>query len=163
MNTLEIDNCLRANDHTAKIFCGVYPSDMLPHIKEYPCGFIANVSESRSRGMHWVSIFAEKSSIILFDSFAPYTVVNCINIQDYLRKNIANEHKQVIYNTEQIQSDFSSVCGYYACLHLLSASQGMKFKDFLAQFEDINSHVINDYRATYMFKKSFAHSSWDSI
>jgi hypothetical protein len=60
MNSRQIDQLLRKNRFTKKIFLGVFASDKIPQkIKNFPACFVANTDPSGQRGEHWVAYWVK--------------------------------------------------------------------------------------------------------
>ena len=58
MDTSQIVSALKSDPIARKIFCGVFPSDLLPKVLDtFPCGFVANTDPSNEAGKHWVVFY----------------------------------------------------------------------------------------------------------
>lgn len=108
-------------------FAGVYPAHSLPHVaeKEKPYCFIANTQTKSGAGAHWVVFYFDDIGGYFFDSYGHPPRLNghgkgCWS--DYLR-----EKSPILwsYNTRQLQSYGTNICGLYclAYLHLKSHHQ----------------------------------------
>ena len=92
---------------------------MLPkQIRESECG-IVNLDTVGGKGTHWVSYFnspAEKY-VEYFDSFG-------LPPPDEVKKYLFTSEKQIIYNTAELQSRDSELCGYYCIYYIRLKNRG---------------------------------------
>lgn len=94
-----------------------------------PTAFILNVDDHTKGGSHWISIYVNKSGEgFYFDSFGfPPFEKHHIN---RLRKNC----KVYRWNSMQLQSEYSTVCGQYCVMFLNYMTSGLGFQKFIENF-----------------------------
>lgn len=127
------------SDHSV----GVFPADKIVERWHKPCAFVFNLDNSTQPGSHWVSIYVTKNSDgFYFDSYGLLpTVPNHIRV---LRKNC----RQLRYNTVQLQSESSKVCGQFCIMFLFFMCRG----GTLFEFQNIfSSNLKNNDRIAYTF------------
>lgn len=148
MNSLEICYFLRRNRHTQKYFMNVYPVDLLPrNIPRHKTKIIVvNFSPPSSARSHWLTIFIDNNEIDVFCTIGKSLQENPY-IQQFVRRN---KRRYLLYNTNQIQSHGSDVCGELSCLIALARSKGIRFNTFLQQFRFKNK-ILSDKKAKYLF------------
>lgn len=126
MNSLEVLRYLKTIPYHS---VGVFPADQIPRVWIKPTAYVFNTDNHQKPGAHWVSVYADKSgNALFFDSygFAP-TVPEHIN---RLRKNC----KRLRWNTAQLQSLTSDVCGQFCIMFLYYMSTGLGFDKFMQHF-----------------------------
>jgi hypothetical protein len=127
MDTMQIQCTLR----NVPSFLGVYPRDLLPsHTFTQPSTIIINTDPHTESGTHWLAIRLEprSSTSYYFDSYGlpPFLPA----IQSFLRHTCSVWD----YNTTQLQSLTSNVCGLYCCLFVLYMDRGMTPRQFISLF-----------------------------
>ncbi|KAL7306142.1 hypothetical protein TKK_0001588 [Trichogramma kaykai] len=140
MNSLELLKKLSLiSDHTI----GVFPADRIPKVWTRPAAFILNTDDHTKPGMHWVSIYSNSNGYAYyFDSYGipPFVPLDINRI----RKNC----KRYGYNTVQLQSATSDVCGQYCLMFLYYMRSELGFQRFLANFSDNlekNDSIVRKY------------------
>jgi len=134
LSNIQIEHILA---HNGIKINGIFSKDKLP--KEFKQGwYIINLqNENEGRGTHWTCFKVFGKELLYYDSMGficPLEVLK--GAKDY-----------VIYNTEQIQNDLSSSCGWF-CIALIenddksSGSSLRKFAHFLAKFS--NNTKVNE-------------------
>jgi hypothetical protein len=115
----------------------VFAADELPY--QIPVGSlaIANCCNREDPGQHWVAICQETSNRLeMFDSygFGPsiYNLENKLPVSNV-----------VVYNTNQLQSIHSDVCGQYCLYYCYFKSRGYAMSDIVSIFS--NDVISNDY------------------
>lgn len=152
MNTLDIQKVLKLHKCTKKYFKGVYAIDKIPKkVKSKPAMYVINTDKSNKPGQHWLAIyFSSTGCAEFFDSYgrAPskYT-----GLSKFLKLN----SKCMIYNTKQIQSSFTGVCGQYCCVFLSTRCKQKSMKNFVKLFNTQN-RLENDIKIKQLFKKEFS-------
>lgn len=143
MNTIQLQDALSLLRIPA---CGVYPADAIPKKWTKPTGMIVNMDNHDDPGSHWVAIFVNgQGNGVYFDSYG-LPPSNAHHLQS-LRRNT----KSFVWNTHQLQSLTSKVCGQYCIMFLDCMSRGLSLRAFCKQFT--NDHVKNDYRADLHYKR----------
>jgi hypothetical protein len=156
MNTKQIYDVMESSGVCKKIFNGVFPLDLLPkrvdQNKSFAC--IVNFDKANQRGSHWVSIFypGKGKSVEYFDSYGQPP--QHFEIKSLLKKF----GTKYIYNKQQLQGYFSTVCGQYCCVYLFSRFVGFSLTNFLKQFNkkkfDLNDDVIvRVFNGTFALRK----------
>ena len=143
MNNGTVQNILRLDQRTSRMFEGIYPVDALPARVKFPSYIIVNTSKSTVHDGHWVVIYFKNfDDVIFFDSFgrSPTNVNNGRVLKMYLDKY------NVKFNEFVLQSKFSSVCGYYCLYVAFYLCRGVFFfKDMFCMFTkdvDYNDGLI---------------------
>lgn len=152
MNTIQLDECLRKNKFTKKIFQGVYAADKIPHrkiIKEV--FYVINTQNSFNQGEHWLGVYITPRIVELFDSGGRHFK------QHYYISQLLkyHSHKKFLYNKKSIQGLDSDLCGEFVCLFGLAKSKKITTKKFTTFF---NARNLNDnnYLVLGLFKKYFS-------
>jgi hypothetical protein len=78
---------------------------------EYPKNgsYIVNLADSDDPGTHWTAFYIKDNIAVYFDS---YGLAPPKDIQRFVKG------KKLLYNTDHIQSNDSTACGYYCVLFL---------------------------------------------
>lgn len=127
MNSLEVYNCLRRLPGVHSI--GVYASDSLPLRLPPNSAIVVNTQPSYMEGMHWIAMYLDSNRQLEYmDSYGQPPL-----IEDHL-KFIRRNCSFYTYNSQLLQSDFSSVCGHYCLCFLYFRSYGYSTRDFLSLF-----------------------------
>ena len=134
-----------------KNFRNVLPCDYFKNVNVKPNeSYICNLSDSKSRGSHFVAIRIKNDEVIYFDSYG----LHCSN-EDILEKISQIGFAQITYCTKCIQSLFSKFCGFF-CLAFLLHTENHSVEDFFNLF-DMNNLENKNQLYTYIFtiKKQF--------
>lgn len=151
MNNIELEHCLKTNKFTKKIFCGIYPANVLAKLQNIKKGFyIANTSPETSDSGHWIGLNVSKFTIEVFDSSGILFFKNKYFKQ--FMKNNANHG--VVCNINMIQDPKSNICGYYCLVFALFRAQKKKFFNFINMFDKTNLKY-NDELIIKLFDKNF--------
>ena len=111
-------------------FRDVFTIDNLPkRIFKNECG-VVNSDKIGGEGKHWLAYYNDPKSkyIEFFDSYGLYP---CKEILKYLKTS----GKDILYNSSQIQSNDSVLCGYYCVNYIRERSKGVKPYDVLYKFK----------------------------
>lgn len=131
---------------------GVFPADQIPRKWHKPSAFVLNTDPSFKPGSHWVALYVEKNgSGWYLDSYG----FPCM-IEEHL-KSIKNNCRNFRYNTVQLQSDNSSVCGHFCILFLHFMSCGYSMDDFVRIFSSNlsqNDRIVRNYVSSLKRKTS---------
>ena len=103
----------------------MFPADQIPRVWTRPTAFIFNTQGCKLPGAHWVCVHVDKNGDgWYFDSYGnPPLVPDHIN---RLRKNC----KSLRWNTKQLQSETSDVCGQFCLMFLHHMSKGKSIENF---------------------------------
>ena len=147
MNTFQLTEVME-NDRVAKrTFLGVFPMDMLPKypIQHRPCSFIVNSAPSTDEGKHWLAVYIdEDGGGELFDSYGYNANFYDTRLEHFLQRN-CNFH---VYNTCQLQSLLSDVCGQFCLFYLLHRSRGIPADSIVRLFSEKkreNDHLVANF------------------
>ena len=150
MNSLDLLEALkRIETHTI----GVYPADKIPKFWGKPAALIVNTDDHTKPGTHWVALYVNgNGNGYYFDSYGlPPIIPQHLN---RLRRNC----NQFRWNTKQLQSNFSSVCGQFCILFLHYMCSGFSMHQFLSLFSDDfyrNDKLVRDYYNVFMSSKHY--------
>ena len=117
MDTIQINHALR---HWKPHFKGTYAINHIPlvYTLDPPYAFVINLDAFPSGGSHWVALFCdEKGQQFYFDTAGLPPPEQLNRILD----------GNVIYSSNRMQSDCSSVCGEYCILFLASHFEHLTF------------------------------------
>lgn len=145
MNSQQIQRALMRHRHTRRHFLGVFPSDGLPPILQYPASLVVNLDPHDLPGSHWAAIYIDgNKKATYFDSFGlpPIPTIKLL-LRTYSRKNTCS--KRVL------QELTSNVCGHYCILFILCRSRGRSTTSFLRAFG--RNPKKNDALVLARFKK----------
>lgn len=102
-----------------------------------PAGVIANTDNHNRSGSHWVAIFINKKGRgIFFDSYGFPPKIS--HFKDRLRKNAT----AYVWNTKQLQSFNSKVCGQFCIMFLYYMNKGYSLGNFCRLFS--SNYLKND-------------------
>lgn len=152
MNSLQISKVLsKISNHTL----GVFPADKIIEHWQKPCCFVFNTDDSTKPGSHWVAMYVSRGGLgTYFDS---YGLEPCIpNHIRLLRKNC----RRFSWNTIQLQSNTSKVCGQYCLMFLSFMSKGKTLKQFLNKFSknlEKNDKIVKKFVEKF-YKAKFRRS-----
>ena len=121
-------------------FAGVYSKDRLPPIKN-GYWYIMNMQDSVDKngkplpGTHWVSFITKYNVLYYFDPFGIICPVEILKV---------DPNDTIVYNTEQMQDEQSTCCGFFSIALILSNKGNIKndFKKFIQYFS--NNTTRND-------------------
>lgn len=138
LNTQQILQILRKDKFSKTHFLGVFARDQIPLKLKYPSSLILNTDKSNQKGEHWLAIYYDKDGKAeFFDSFGRHPAE--FKLENYMQKTSTKWD----YNSKQLQSFQSKICGYYCVLFIMYRSRGYEMKEFLEKFSDFN--LINDF------------------
>lgn len=124
-------------------FVGVFPCDIQPVCKSNIFSIIFNTGDSKSKGEHFIAIFANSRYLYYFDSFGEQP--NDLNIIKFIKHNIKNR-KLITFN-QKVQSDQSNFCGFYCIAFLLAKDRQLYHK--FNQIFNKNNLKQNDVNIIY--------------
>lgn len=119
MNTYQLEAVMKQDRIARNQFIGVFPMDMLPKKKmewsKRPFCLIVNSAPSTSEGQHWLAVFVDKDGQgEMFDSYGHDATFYDQRLEVFLKKNCSYH----TFNSNELQSLWTSVCGQY-CLYFL--------------------------------------------
>lgn len=153
MNTQEIAAVLRNLSYTKSTFQGVFPSDRLPmHVERYPAALVANVDGHDRPGSHWCAFYIDDEQHgEFFDSYGQKPEEYCSSFKTFLDNNC----KQWTYNSQQMQSLGSNVCGHYCLYFIVNRCQSVSLKTIVSRFTE--NYNNNDRYVYHFILKHFGH------
>ena len=137
MNTLEILSVLKQDPYVGPIFCGVYPSNRLPPIRDG--AYVLNTAPDSHPGLHWVAVLVKGDTVEYFDSYGG---------KPSLRLRRWGKKKLWTSNPIPLQSPLTSVCGQYCIYYLLHRCRGIDLNILLMDFGpdvDDNDKLVYDF------------------
>ena len=119
------------SENYVKNFKNVLPCDLFKQ-SVVGCGesYICNLSNSKSKGSHFVALQIKKNGVIFFDSYG----LQCTN-KDILQKLNDIGFNEITYCTKCVQSLFSEFCGFF-CLAFLIFTENKSVESFLDLFDE---------------------------
>lgn len=138
LSTKQLIDILHQDQHARNHFIGVFPRDRLPIHIPYPSSFIINTHTSKQPGEHWLALYYDKDrNVDFFDSYGHSP--KFFNLESYLDKTST----RIKFNSKQLQSFSSKLCGYYCILFILYRSRGFSIEFFVEKFS--KNELINDF------------------
>ena len=143
MNTQDLVNALASDKIVNKYFINVYAFDQLPKRKLTQDSWllICNCCPSFKPGIHWIALFKDvkrKDYIEIFDSYGQHP--DLYNLTIFCRRQGA---KRIWYNTRQLQSAISSVCGHYCLYYAYHRARGHEMQN-----------IVNSFTPHYQFNRN---------
>lgn len=148
MNASQLQCCIDCDPVLKSNVVGVFAADQLPRIlSKHPSGFIVNTDISSKPGQHWCSFYIEKTGIVeFFDSYGR----SAQYYSDYFKEWIVGRADKVKYNSKQIQSDYSNVCGLYSLHYIRQRLIGRSMEDIVNTFDTMNLSLNDIFIYDYM-------------
>lgn len=134
MNEIEIDNFMLSDPYICNVYRGIFSADEIQNI--VPGIYVFNTDPAFLPGTHWVALSLDNSKIVnYFDSFGnkPFS---------QLETAIRNSGLSYRFGDNQLQSNYSDVCGDYCILFAFFMSRGYSLDYFLRLFSMNTS--VND-------------------
>lgn len=152
MDSAHIFSLLK-NDHDVddSNFLGVFASDMIPlSALSFPCCFVANTKPSSHSGEHWIAVIkSSKNEGYYFDSYGmPPT--NFPEIAMVLEPCV-----EWNYNSKQLQSLLTTVCGQYCVFFILHIARGLTPNQIVSFLDDSGDTAANDAFIYAFFKHRY--------
>ena len=132
MFTHQLQRIMQRDDRVRSRCLGVFPADELPREMPQRSMLIVNCCNRYYPGQHWLALCKDGDTLEIFDSFGLNPEV--YNIVGKLPAAIA-----LTYNTKQVQSINSEVCGQYCLYYCYYKARGYALTDIINVFS-------NDYR-----------------
>jgi hypothetical protein len=134
MDTLQVENLLRADCKLSTIFDGVFASDCLPMFcGGGDTGLVMNLDPSSQSGSHWVSIYIQNGRGEYFDSYGMAPPLE--EFLSFLKRNSTSWS----YNKQELQSLDSMVCGHYCIWFLSERARGRSMQNIVQQFSNTDT------------------------
>lgn len=136
MYASQLQHIVDCDVRTQRQFLGVFSADMLPIRMPSRTLAIVNCCDRDKPGMHWLAMYNDENGRLeVFDSFgqSPYLY----NLQEKLPRASV-----LTYNTKQIQSLNSDVCGQYCLYYCYFKARGFDISDIIGIFS--NDYYNND-------------------
>ena len=142
LSNIDIDNYFKDDDK----YRGCFAKNEIP--SQLQRGFyIVNLNNSDEAGSHWTCIInLHNDHIIYFDSYGAPAPQQA----EFAMKNTGN--KKCYYNTMQLQSLNSNVCGYYCIFVIELLQKRYKFLDIIDMFS-FDDYESNDRFIETIFKQ----------
>ena len=151
LNNIQLDRLADGQSTLKPYFYGTMPCDRLPRSpdKKGPVAYIVNTDREGQPGRHWLALWTCDDECEILDSYPlPLkTYLTTGPLQTWLDRH----WKNVIQNSQSLQSLFSQSCGDYALFFLIDRSQGKSMNEFLKRF-DKHDYVHNDHKVGQMLK-----------
>jgi len=133
LTSLQINEILK----DLKNFAGCHSKDRLPPVKQN-YWYIVNMEDSVDKngiplpGTHWVSFITKNNILYYFDPFGIICPVEILKV---------DPNDTVVYNTEQLQNEESTCCGFFSIALILSNKSDIKndFQKFIRNFSNNTS------------------------
>ena len=141
-----IKRIIQNDARTRSQFCGVFAANELPYQLPYSLA-IVNCCNADREGIHWLAICQEDDDTLeFFDSFGlPPDMYN-------LTENLP-ETTAISYNSRQLQSYYSEVCGHYCLYYCYFKVRGYRMSDIVSIFS--NDYDNNDLYVYNAVKKLY--------
>ena len=107
----------------ASVMRGVFPSDKLPVINEYPSALIANTDPHNQPGTHWIAMYFVTPDESEF--FPPETY----DMDEYVLQ------ESTYFKDKPLKRLMSDVCGDYCLLYLLHQARNVDLNTIQAKFK----------------------------
>jgi len=124
MNGHTINQILRTNSKTSRIFKGCFPCNSIPTNDLKKSIFIVNLDPEGMKGSHWITIFVNLNKVYYFDSLA-LPISNCI-FNSFLKI-----FPTVVHNIKAYQSPIAKTCAHHCISLTYFLSQGISFEEYL--------------------------------
>ena len=153
MNTSQIAAVLKTLPFTKSKFKGVFPSDRLPtKIKQYPAALVTKVDPHDKPGSHWCAFYIdEHGQGEFFDSYGQAPDRYSMEFKQFLDRHCPTW----TYNTKQLQSLGSNVCGHYCLYYLINRCQNISLDMILSRFS--RNSRLNDSLVYQFIVKHFGY------
>ena len=150
MNEDEIKNILlQDNTHNKINFVGVFSRTRIPITSTFPAGYIINLDNFGSEGIHWIGVYVTEKYINIFDSFGG-NFLNDGFFSAFLRSY--QNKRRIVSSQYEIQSINSNTCGLYSILFILVLSRGFSLNQFVNLFNFKNTKC-NDLAIVQFFSE----------
>ena len=146
LNTSQLIKILQADPQVKVCFLGVFARDQLPLRIKFPSCFVVNTDKSNERGEHWLAFYYDKNKKLdFFDSYGNHP--EFFKLEKYVKQTSTSFN----FNSQQLQSFSSKICGYYCIFFLLHRARNVPMGEFLAKFS--RHDLINDLALLNLISK----------
>lgn len=154
MNTYQLEAVMIEDRFSRHKFIGVFPVDLLPKDKiehsARPFCLIVNSAPSSSVGEHWLAVFVDKDGDgELFDSYGHRADFYDERLETFLKKNCIHHS----FNTKELQTLWSDVCGQYCLYFLLHRCRNIPANSIIQLFT--KNKLLNDNMVESFLYKHF--------
>ena len=132
-------------------YIGTFALDELVNLKVriFPSFLIINLDLRKNSGTHWIAIAIYLNDVFICDSLGtmvpnnrfPEELINFLHIISY---------KKSIHITQQLQSDYSSLCGKYSSYFISQMAKSNLYGKFLSNFS--SNFILNDAVIEILYK-----------
>ena len=122
-------------------FRGTFMRDTLPMVIRKHEASIVNLDSDKGEGTHWTLIYNnpnDAKNVYYFDSFG---VAPPEEVAKYMRTS----HKEIIYNSSQLQNIMSTMCGYFAIIAAKMLSNGSSFYNVIYIFSQVDRNKNDEF------------------
>jgi len=126
---------------------GVLASDELKLVTKKHFYIIVNSDPSDQPGTHWLAFMKRGKYLEFFDSFGKPVTFYGQNFIDFVKKH----GPYLKYNTTQLQSNSSSLCGKYCLFFLAHRNLYYTYDEILSMFSKTHLEK-NDYEVKKFYK-----------
>lgn len=147
MNSSDIHKILSRDPICARYYAGVFPSDRIPCIGQFPAAIVLNTDKHDEKGTHWLAVYIQdKKTIEFFDSYGLPPNAYGKDISRFVKK-----YHRVYWNKTALQSLTSNVCGHYCIYFIVKRCQGLCMKSII----NVLAGKKNDFRMFQFVKKRY--------
>lgn len=151
MYAIHLEKALLCDQYTRPLYAGIYAADTLPRTVTRPSLLIANTDPKRKPGAHWVAFYIDTNGYgEYFDSYGLPPIV------ETHRQFLDRQCTTWTWNSVELQSYTSRVCGEYCVLYLAHKARGLSLNDFMCIYERRASNNKNDIITKKIFKQNFS-------
>jgi len=149
MNTNQLNCVINCDPALSTYVLGTFPSDRLPmYVKRRPCGVIANTDPYYKQGQHWVGLFiTERNTGEFFCSLGQSIEHYTRSFTDFFLRNGV---RSITSNAIRLQSELSSVCGFYVVYFLTHRCRGVPMSDIISEFDPRNTNINDAYVSDFV-------------
>ena len=147
MNSSQIYKILSRDPASARSFAGVFPSDKIPIIQNFPCSIVLNTDKHDEKGTHWLAVYIQdKRNLEFFDSFGLPPQAYGEDISKFVEN-----YPRIHWNKTILQSLTSNVCGQYCIFFIVKRCQAL----CMTSIVNVLSRKKNDFRMFQFVKKRY--------
>lgn len=154
MNEDELEACLSSHNLTKDLFKGCFARDEIEFENlSHNSLYVVNTDTRSSEGEHWVLVFCgqQYKFPLYFDSYGLPPLHREIN------NFMLHTATKYIYNKQQLQGFYSSVCGHYVAYIAAQLSAGERLEDLRERRFSNKNFNNNDKAIVGLFRKEFGY------